>query len=515
MITRRGFGRGGLAAATITAVRTDWLRAAGIGEPKPPFEMPIFKEPKFAARVFDIRKFGANAGGQSACTQAIAAAIEACAKAGGGRVLVPSGVWLTGPVHLRSNVELHVADGAELRFSQKFEDYLPPVYSQRGGVRYYGFSPLIYAHRCDNIAVTGKGALNGQGDVWWPWTKRQPGMRELFNDGAIGKPVEERVYASEAHGVRPPFVLPIECTNVLLEGFTINNGPSWNIHPVCCENLTVRGVSVVTQGPNNDGIDPDSCRNVVIEDCLLDTGDDCICLKAGRDQDGWAVGKPCENLIIRRCKTRRGHGGVVFGSEMSAGIRNVFVHDCEFDGTDIGLRFKSLPGRGGYVENIWCQDIKMDNIRNAAIHMTFRYSKPKSGAVEMPVFKNYRIRNVMCAKTRSAVVIQGIPENYIQDVHLDDLTINADKSGVVVENARKIKMSKMSIQIKGTRPLFSLSDVQDVEISDSACPADTKTFIEVKGTETRDVRLVGLDLSKAGHAVELGEDVPKDAVQQL
>jgi polygalacturonase len=366
-MTRRRFGESVLSVAACAAFRTG--RAAA----ELPFEMTLPVAPVFAPRVFDIRKEGAVAGGAAMCTQAIAAAVEVCAKAGGGRVLVPAGVWLTGPIHLKSNVELHVAEGAELRFSQRFEDYLPPVYMQRAGVRCYGYSPLVYARGCTNVAVTGRGTLNGQGEVWWPWKKKQPGMGRLLKAGAAGVPVEQRVFASEADGVRPPFVQFIECRNVLLEGFTLNNGPSWNIHPVYCENLIVRGVSVVTHGPNNDGIDPDSCRNVLIEECLLDTGDDCICLKAGRDEDAWAVGKPCENVVVRHCRTKRGHGGVVFGSEMSAGIRNVLVHDCEFDGTDIGLRFKSLPGRGGYVENIWCRDIRMDRIRNAAVHMTFRY----------------------------------------------------------------------------------------------------------------------------------------------
>jgi polygalacturonase len=508
-ITRRCFGEGGLAAAAAAALRPGWLAAAGV-EPQTPFDMPPLVAPVFAPRVFDIRKFGAGAGAQTSSAQAIAAAIAACSGSGGGRVLVPAGVWLTGPIHLKSNVELHLDDGAELRFSQRFEDYLPPVFMQRGGVRCYGYSPLIYARGCNNIAVTGRGKLNGQGEAWWPWKSRQPGMTRLFKAGAAGVPVEQRVFASEDEGVRPPFIQPIECRNVLLEGFTLTSGPSWNIHPVCCENVIVRGVSVITHGPNNDGIDPDSCRNVLIEDCVLDTGDDCICLKAGRDEDGWAVGKPCENVVIRRCRTQRGHGGVVFGSEMSAGIRNVFVHDCRFEGTDIGLRFKSLPGRGGYVENVWCQDIEMDSIRSAAIHMTFRYSKPDSASAAQPRFRNIQIRHVTCAKAKQAAVILGLPANRISDVLIEDVRIAASR-GVSAEYVSGLKALRADLRV-ASGPLFRFLDGQQLDIRDCPCPPGTDTFLRLEGAATSAVRLAGLDLTHARQPVELAGGAPPGAI---
>ncbi len=508
-VTRRGFGESGLAAAAVAALKPGWL-AAVENVPKPPFAMSEWSAPVFAPRVFDIRAFGANPGGQSACTQAFAAAIAACVSAGGGRVLVPSGVWLTGPVHLKSNVELHLADEAELRFSQRFEDYLPPVFMQRGGVRCYGYSPLIYAYKCDNIAVTGRGTLNGQGQVWWPWKDRQPGMTRLFRAGATGVPVEQRVFASEADGVRPPFVHPVECRNVLLEGFMITGGPSWNIHPVCCENVIVRGVSVVSHGPNNDGIDPDSCKNVLIEDCLLDTGDDCICLKAGRDEDAWAVGKPCENVLVRRCRTKRGHGGIVFGSEMSAGIRNVFVHDCRFEGTDRGIRLKSLPGRGGCVENVWFQDIAMDRIAGAAIHMTFRYGKPDSLTRTQPRFCNIRLSRVTCSEAKQAVEIQGLADNYIEDVCLEDVRIGA-RRGISAEYVRGLRLKR--VELNGvSSPMVRLLDGQQIDIRDCVCPPGIDVFLRLEGAATRDVRLSGLDLAHARQAVERADGASPGAV---
>ena len=467
--------------------------------------------PVFPKRVFDIRKFGAVAGGKSLCSQAIATAVDKCTMAGGGRVLIPDGIWLTGSIYLESNVELHLSDGAELRFSQNFDDYLPPVFMQRGGVRCYGYCPFIYANGSENIAITGKGTLNGQGEVWWPWKDRQPGMTALFRAGAKGTPVKERVYASEADGVRPPFIQPINCRNVLIEGVRLIKGPSWNIHPVCCEELIVRGVEIDTHGPNNDGIDPDSCKNVLIEDCTLDTGDDCICLKSGRDQDGWAVGKPCENVVVRRCRTKHGHGGIVFGSEMSGGIRNVFVEDCNFTGTDRGIRIKSTPGRGGFIENLWFQNIEMDKIRGEAIHITLRYVRVKKSKYQ-PRIRNINISNVSCAKAKRAIDIEGLEVNYIQDLKLENIRMKAQR-GLSAEYARNLKLKNVDLQVK-EEPLFRLKNCQQIELSACDCPEGTRTFLQVEGVGTENVRLTGMDLKHAKTPIELKEGARADMVQR-
>ncbi len=507
--------RGGLSlAATAAAARFAFpvLAVPNVNHaPVPiPFDMPGYTEPVFADRTFSITDFGAQPGGKAKNTGAIAEAIAACAKAGGGRVIVPADVWLTGPIHLKSNVNLHVAEGAELRFSDKFDDYLPVVYMQRGGTRCYNYSPLIYARNCTNIGVTGSGTLNGQGQAWWPWKNRQPGMTRLFQMGADQVPVEKRVFGTEADGVRTCFIQPIDCKNVLLEGFTVLNGPSWNIHPVTCENLTVRGVSVTTMGPNNDGIDPDSCRNVIIEDCYLDTGDDCICLKSGRNEDAWAVGKPCENIVVRRCRTKRGHGGIVLGSEMSAGIRNVFVHDCRFEGTQRGIRLKSLPGRGGALENIWFRDIVMDGV-GSAIHMTLRYPGASSDRDRMPAFRNIDIRNIACKNARAAVEMYGLPNaDTISGVTIDDVAIAA-KTGVRAEHVRDVRCSRMKIEAE-TSPIIRLRECNDVTIEQTVCPAGAEVFLAVEGAGSKGIRLNNVDLSAAQTGVKLGEDVAPDAV---
>ncbi len=423
-----------------------------------PFSMPDFKAPEFPNRIYDIRNFGAMPGGENKITAAFQKAIAACAEEGGGKVLVPAGEWLTGPIHLKSHVNLHLEEGATIRFSQAFDDYLPVVFIQRGGVRCYNYSPPIYAKEAENIAITGSGLIDGRGQVWWPWKKKQPGMVKLFEMGAKGVPVEERVFGTVEDGVRPPFVHPIHCKNVLIEGVTFKDGPSWNIHPVWCENVIIRDIKVIAHGPNNDGIDPDGCKNVLIENCYLDVGDDNICLKSGRDQDAWAVGKPCENVIVRNCTAKAGHGGITIGSEMSAGVRNVFVTDCDFDGTDRGIRLKTRPGRGGVVENIWIQNITMRNIRMQAVRINMNYSgepierdmnyaERNKLSQDIPTFRNIHIKNVTCASAKKAIELYGLPQNPIKDVTFENIDITAENEGTIdfVEN---IRLKNISITTK-------------------------------------------------------------------
>ena len=513
-ITRRSVLCGGLALPVAAIVARTGVAspasAVGASSVNAPFELPGYSEPAFPDRTFSITDFGARDGGKIKNTDAIADAIAACVAAGGGRVLIPAGVWLSGPIHLRSNVNLHMADGAELRFSDKFADYLPVVYMQRGGVRCYNYSPLIYARDCTNIAVTGAGTLNGQGQAWWPWKTRQPGMTRLFQMGADQVPVEQRVFGTEADGVRPCFIQPIDCTNVLFEGFTVVNGPSWNIHPVTCENVTVRGVRITTLGPNNDGIDPDGCRNVVIEDCFLDTGDDCICLKSGRNEDGWAVGKPCENVIVRRCRTRRGHGGIVLGSEMSAGIRNVLVHDCQFEGTARGIRLKSRPGRGGALENLWFRDIVMDGV-GSAIHMTLRYAGDGSDRDRLPMFRNIHISNISCEKARVAVEMFGLPDaDAISDVTMEDVAIRC-QTGLRAEHVRNVCLTRLKLEADQS-PTMRLLNCRDVTVEQSRCAEGTEVFVQVNGADSTAIRVYGGRQSGAARGVMLGKDVLPDAV---
>lgn len=482
----------------------------------PPFAMPVVEPIAPPDRTFDIRDFGAVADAATLNTQAIARAMAECSAAGGGRVLVPKGVWLTGPVHLKSNVHLHLEAEAELRFSRRFEDYLPAVYMQRGGVRCYGYSPLVYAHGCENIAITGRGTLNGQGDAWWPWKKRQPGMMRLFTAPVEGIPVDKRVFATEADGVRPPFIQPIECRNVRIEGVTVIDGPSWNIHPVLCENVIIRGVTVKSHGPNSDGIDPDACRNVIIEDCELDTGDDCICLKAGRDEDAWAVGRALENVVIRRCRAKRGHGGVVLGSEMSGGIRNVAVEDCCFDGANRGIRIKSRPGRGGTIENIWFRNITMKHIRREAIVITLRYGDAdvfKPATNRLPQLRNIDIRQIRCNGARDAVVLLGLPDAWLENITLENVEIRA-ATGFRAEFVRGLKVAN-ALPRPEAGPVVHLVDVQEAAITGGTYASGAQGLLMVEGGLADNIVVRGIEGEEWEEAVVRGDGVPPGAVRVL
>src|ERR1035437_7037934 len=279
------------------------------------------RAPQFRNRVFDITKYGAVAGQDA--SEAIAKAIDACTKDGGGRVLVPRGDFLTGPVHLKSHVNLHLDEGSTLLFSNDPKRYLPVVYTRFEGTECMNFSPLIYAFEQTGIAVTGTGMLDGQADEthWWDW-KSRGSSEKLVAMGEKDVPVAQRVFG-EGEFLRPNFFQPYRCTNVLIEGVSIRNSPMWELNPVLCENVTVRGVKIDSHGPNNDGCDPECCKNVLIEQCVFSTGDDCIAIKSGRNRDGRRVNRPSENIIVRDCSMKDGHGGVSLGSECSGGIRNI------------------------------------------------------------------------------------------------------------------------------------------------------------------------------------------------
>ncbi|MBI5424145.1 MAG: glycoside hydrolase family 28 protein [Opitutae bacterium] len=409
-----------------------------------PFPMPQLQRPKFPARSVSIVEHGAVEGGATKNTVAIARAIEVVAQAGGGRVVIPAGRWLTGPIHLRSNIDLHLAAGAVVVFSDVFEDYLPPVFVRVGGIECFNYSPLIYARGCENIAITGPGRLDGNGAAWWPWKKSEKsGLPAL---AAKGVPVEQRVFGTREAAIRPSFVSFVECRNVLLEGFTIGSGPNWTLHPVYCENVIVRRVTVDTDGPNNDGLDPDSCRNVLVEYCTFSTGDDCVVLKSGYNEDGWRVARPTENVVMRHCTSRRGHGGIVIGSEMSGDVRNVYAHDCDFEGTDRVLRIKSRPDRGGIVENVWVENVTARDLKYEVAILNMDYSADPSAVAQQrpPLFRNITVRKVAATGVPVAVRITGMPASPVQNVVFEDCAIVSER-GVLATHARDLAFRRCAL----------------------------------------------------------------------
>jgi polygalacturonase len=375
--------------------------------------------PEFPARDFVIIEFGAVTDGKTDSTEAIRKAIKTCSEAGGGRVIVPPGEFLTGAIHLLSDVNLHLEKNAVLKFSTDPNAYLPAVFTRFEGTELYNYSPFIYALNQENIAVTGEGTLDGQAQMSnWRANRNQGGKAKLLKMAADNVPVEERKFGAGS-GLRPDFIEFNRCKNVLIEGVHIRRSPMWCMHPLLCTNVTIRGVEVISHGPNNDGCDPESCQDVLIENCLFDTGDDCIAIKSGRNADGRRIGVPSENLIIRNCTMRDGHAGVAIGSEISGSCRNVFIEDCEMSSPNLtcALRLKSNAARGGVLENIFMRNVNIGVVKDSVLQINFLYEEGAKGDFK-PVAKHLVMDNITVAHTPRVLNVQGFPEADISDVRI-------------------------------------------------------------------------------------------------
>lgn len=417
------------------------------------------RPPKFPKRTFAITRFGAKAGGSFDCREAIDRAVNACSKAGGGRVVVPAGTWLTGAIRLRSNVDLHISKGATLKFSTDPRAYLPVVHTRWEGMELMHLSPLIYAYEETNIAVTGEGTLDGQGKAFfWKWhgnpryggdpnvISQRDARARLYAMMDANVPVEQRVFGSERDYLRPQFIQPYKCKNVLIEGVTIVDSPMWEVHPVLCENVTVRRLRISSHGPNNDGCDPESCRDVLIEDCYFDTGDDCIAIKAGRNNDGRRINVPTENVIIRNCTMKDGHGGITIGSEISGGVRNVFAENCKLDSPDLwtALRVKNNASRGGRLENFYFRNITVGQVSRAVIEIDFNYEEGAKGE-HTPVVRNYVVDGLTCEKGNRAVDLQGLDNAPIYDVSLSNCSFGEIEKESIIKNVKGLRLNAVKI----------------------------------------------------------------------
>ena len=419
------------------------------------------KPPVFPNRDFDITKFGAKTGVEKDNSAAIAAAINACTKAGGGRVVVPDGEFLTGAIHLGSNVNLHLLRGATLKFSTDPKKY-PLVFTRWEGMECMNLSPFIYAFEQTNIAITGEGTLDGQANNrnWWPWQggarygwkKSMPNQRtaraKLYAMMEKGVQVSDRVFG-EGSFLRPNFIQPYRCKNVLIEGVKIVNSPMWEIHPVLSENVTVRKVSISSHGPNNDGCDPESCKDVLIEDCSFDTGDDCIAIKSGRNEDGRRLGVPTENVIIRGCEMKDGHGGVTVGSEISGGVRNVFAENCRMDSPNLdhALRVKNNAARGGLLEKFYFRNITVGQVAHALITIDFNYEEGAKGNFT-PVMREFIVDNMKSSKSKYGVDIQGLSNAPVYDVSITNSTFENVLDGNIINNLKGLKLDNVKVNGK-------------------------------------------------------------------
>ena len=439
--------------ATNTAINSEasadnWAGAARVLE--------RIQAPTFPDRDFNITDFGAQVDSDS--TVAIRAAIDACHEAGGGRVIIPEGRWLTGALFLRSNVNLHLNEGATLEWTFNLDAY-PLVFTRWEGIECMNFSPLIYAYEQENIAITGKGTLDGGGsnETWWLWNPKDKSLitgkhsiqhedrLALIEMGKNSVPVEERVFG-KGHYLRPNFIQPYKCKNILIEGVTILRSPMWEIHPVLSQNITVRGVTITTHGPNNDGCDPESCSDVLIENCLFDTGDDCIAIKSGRNNDGRRVNVPSENIIVRNCMMKDGHGGVVLGSECSGHIRNVWVENCRMDSPNLdrALRFKDNAVRGGILENVFMRDVQVGQVREAVLTIDLLYEEGSKGD-HPPIVRNVQLERITSSSSPRVMFIRGFEGATIDHIRISDSTFSGITHTEVLEYADSIQFDHVTM----------------------------------------------------------------------
>jgi len=416
-----------------------------------PFDMPLLERPVFPDQVFDIRDYGAveyDHDDPVQITGAVHNTIEAAYAAGGGKVLIPSGEWLSGSIHLMSNINLHIAEGAVVYFSTDKEDYLPVVRQRHEGVEAYNYSPMIYAYKLKNVAVTGKGTLDAQGEHWWKWYREHGAPPRAI---ATQVPLSRRDFGkgSGMEGMRPNFVVFWKCENVLVEGITLDDSPMWNVHLIYSNNAIVRDVTVNSlDAPNGDGVVIDSSKDVLVEYNHFETGDDAVVLKSGLNEEGLQINIPTENVVIRNFEAidvRTGSGGVVFGSESSGGIRNVYVHDAYFEGSDRGVRFKTERGRGNVIENIYIRDIRMKNLTYEAINVNTFYTGPGVTG-PAPLIRNVHIHDIEIDGVPTAISLIGLPEKWLENFVLENITVRNANEGARINRVKNLTLNNVDIQ---------------------------------------------------------------------
>ncbi len=522
------------------------------------FKMVKINEPKIPARSVNIKDFGAVNGGYVLNTKAFADAIEAVSKKGGGKVIIPPGIWLTGPIILKSNIELHAQKGALIKFSTDKTLY-PIIETSFEGLNTWRCISPIYGKNLENVAFTGNGVWDGSGEAWRQVKKSKltdEQWKKFVASGGVLNEKKDSWYPSEQYlkgakgadqNVRPDlktkedfeaihdFLRPVlvsiqNSKRVLFDGPVFQNSPAWNIHPLMVDELIVRNITVRNPwySQNGDGLDVESCKNVLIENSSFDVGDDAICIKSGKDKDGRKRGIPCENIIVRNNIVYHGHGGVTVGSEMSGGVKNLHVSNCTFMGTDVGLRFKSTRGRGGVVENIYISDIFMTDIPSQAISFDLYYggksiaetlaeggntvsTKAVPVNEETPQFKNISIKNITIKGAQQAVFLQGLPEMNLENIEISNLTVTAEK-GFSIIDAKGIKISNAKLDIENSN-VFEVYNVKNMSLKDVEFNSTSIKAVNINGEGNANIELISsknLDFSKT---TTLGNDVPKGAVK--
>jgi DNA sulfur modification protein DndE len=522
--------------------------------------LPPVKPTAFRADTFSIAKYGGVPDGQTSNTAAFQQAIAACSGKGGGMVLVPSGQWLTGPIELQSNVNLHLAAGALVQFSSQRADY-KLIKTNWEGLAAVRNQPLVYGKNLENVAITGHGIFDGAGEAWWmvqkPRTLEGEWKQLVASGGALnekqdrwypsaqslkGTTVKEAgVLTPEKQNIadfedikdhlRPDMMVLDGCKRLLIEGVTFQNSPAWTVHPMMSEDVIVRNINVLNPpySPNTDALDLESCKNGIVEGCTFSAGDDGICIKSGRNEQGRARGLATENFIIRNCTVYRAHGGFVIGSEMSGGARNIYASNLTFIGTDIGLRFKTTRGRGGVVENIFLDNITMKDILNEAILFDMYYmikdpspqvagskerpvSPPKPVDESTPQFRKIYIDHATCNGAKTGIMVRGLPEMAIQDISIQNTVLKSDKGLICIE-ANRISLKNVTLLPTTTDPVMEVHNSQNITLDGIRYAPGAAVLLRVSGAEkTKAVTLTNTDVSKAKQALELGTGVNKKVV---
>ncbi len=496
-----------------------------------------------AQQYFNVTIYGAKKDSSALATQAIKKAIDAASKQGGGTVYFPPGKYKTGPVHLKSNITILIDAGAEIHFTDNFDAYLPMVESRWEGTDVTNFSPLFYANKAENIAIKGRGLIDGHGKKWWAYSevhvKKSPGSKWQDEFHRLNKDILRPDLPGwvERGFLRPPFIQFMHCKNVLIEGITIRNSPFWTVNPEFCENVTVTGVTINNPpSPNTDGINPESCRYVHISNCHISVGDDCITIKSGKDRAGRKMNVPAENHTITNCTMLSGHGGVVIGSEMSGGVKKIAISNCVFDGTDRGIRIKTARGRGGVVEDIRVDNIIMKNIRDQAIVLDMQYAKtnPEPVSERTPAFRNIHFSNIT-AEVNQAGYLNGLEEMPIENVTFTDLQIRA-KTGFVIKSARDIAFHQVKVNTetgssihaenvqlleinavknstpKAGKPILDFVNVQDAFITQAFPVAGTDIYLKISGAKSQNITLESNQLKAAKTPVLKADEVKEEIV---
>lgn len=521
--------------------------------------LPVVKATNFKAKIYNIRDYGATPDGVTLNTKSIQAAIDDCNAKGGGKVIVPTGLWLTGPLTLKSNVNLNLEKNALLQFSSDFNQYPLVEGNWEGLPQMRNQSPLSATGQV-NIGITGLGIIDGSGDAWrsikkekltesqwnrlvasggivsedkktwYPSEKSFKGSK-LKNPGAIAAGKTPAFYQDIKDFLRPNLLVLNNCKQVLLEGVSFQNSPAWCLHPLMCEDLTVRNVYVKNpwNAQNGDGIDLESCKNVLIENSIFDVGDDGICIKSGRDEEGRKRGMPTENVIVRNNTVYHAHGGFVIGSEMSGGARNIYVDDCTFIGTDIGLRFKTTRGRGGIVENIFINNIAMKDIAGEAILFDMYYASvdpvPLSGdkrsppkvetlpvSDETPQFRNFFLKNIVCNGAAKAIFVRGLPEMNIKNIVMEDMVLQSDV-GLDMTESSGIAMKNVNLITTNSDPVVNINNSQDITFEKFHYNSGTKLLMNITGDKTKRILVSQTDLTKTNQKVQFSYGATDSALQ--